>query len=506
MHFLSILSSTSLRIQPVSNHAAVTQSGSALKQEMGMQLSGTGSRQMIVPTSILKSMVFLAVFVSSFVMVGSQPSYAIPAFARKYGLPCSACHIGWPILNVFGQQFRDNGYQLGNEKDSPIYQNPAYFPITFRVTPQWHLESQTKVQIDDPTGNTPGTEQTVTTNGLDLSGLDIWTAGTLYKNISFSVLPSMGEGDTFHFENAWVRFDNLLHSPWVNVKVGKFELDMLPSEKRFLTLSGVGGGWFNYHFLPVGDSNGFGGIGDNQMGLELSGHNKSSYARYSIALLSSVDGNPGLTTTNAGTANPGTARTYDTFINLNEGFQVSGLGVQRVGVFGYFGQNPTYYLTSDGVPVVGRGNRSFSRVGAYGWWFIKDLDIETLYMHGQDNVYLGNGIAVNDPAGLPPGAAGPTWNGGFIEAHYTYTPQLIFTGRYELVHMSRQANPTLAAFPNLGNVDSFTIGYRWYPIMFSRAGLAFHNEYSQAKTGNTSVLTQSDQTIRSVMIGFDFDY
>ncbi len=465
-----------------------------------MQVSYGRNKKSVVSRSALGSVLTIALLLSSFVVSSSQPGYAIPAFARKYGLPCSACHIGWPILNVFGQQFRDNGYQLGNERDSPIYQNPAYWPITFRVTPQWHLESQTKVQIDDPTGATPGTEQTVTTHGFDLSGLDIWTAGTLYKNISFSVLPSMGEGDAFHFENAWVRFDNLLNSPWLNVKLGKFELDMLLSEKRFLTLSGVGGAWFNYHFLPVGDTNTFGGIGDNQIGVELSGHNKSSYARYSIALLSSVDGNPGFVSG----GQPNTARTYDTFINLNEGFQVSSLGVQRVGVYGYFGQTPTYFLTSGGTPVQAKGNRSFSRVGAYGWWFLKALDIETLYMHGQDNVYLGNGIAVNDPAGLPAGAAGPTWNGGFVEAHYTVNPQFIFTGRYELVHMSRQANPNLV--PNLGNVDSFTIGYRWYPIMFSRAGLAFHNEYAQAKTGNTSILTGSDQTVRSVMIGFDFDY
>lgn len=466
-----------------------------------MALSDVRKPNSISP-SILRSLLFTLVLAAAFVGVTSQPSYAIPAFARKYGLPCSACHIGWPILNVFGQQFRDNGFQLGNERDSPIYQNPSYWPITFRVTPQWHLESQTKVQIDDPTGNTSGTEQTVTTHGFDLSGLDIWTAGTLYKNISFSVLPAMEEGDGFHFENAWVRFDNLLNSPWLNVKLGKFELDTLLSEKRFLTLSGVGGSWANYHFLPVNDINGFGGIGDNQIGLELSGHNKNSYARYSIALLSSVDGNPGFVSG----GQPNTARTYDTFINLNEGFQISGLGVQRVGVYGYFGQSPTYFLTSGGTAVEAKGNRSFSRVGAYGWWFIKNLDIETLYMHGQDNVYLGNGIAVNDPNGLPTGAAGPSWNGGFVEAHYAYNPQLIFTGRYELVHMSRQANPTLAATPSLGNVDAWTIGYRWYPIMFSRAGLAFHNEYSQAKTGNTSILTGSDQTIRSVMIGFDFDY
>lgn len=474
-----------------------------------MQRSDVGSTKLGVRSSVLRSILTVAFVLTSFVISGSQPSFAIPAFARKYGLPCSACHIGWPILNVFGQVFRDNGYQLGNERDSPIYQNPAYWPITFRVTPNWHVESQSKVQIDDPTGATRGTEQTITTHGFDLSGLDIWTAGTLYKNISFSVLPSMAEGDAFHFENAWVRFDNLLNSPWLNFKFGKFELDTLLSEKRFLTLSNVGGAWYNYHFLPPmsiapysTDINGFGGIGDNQIGVELSGHSKNSYARYSIALLSSVDGSPGLTSGGQG----GTARTYDTFINLNEGFQAGGLGVQRVGLFGYFGMSPTYFLTSGGAPVQAKGNRSFSRVGAYGWWFLKQLDIETLYMHGQDNVFLGNGVAANDPGSLPAGAAGPTWNGGFVEAHYTINPQFIITGRYELVHMSRQANAALAATPNLGNVDSFTIGYRWYPIMFSRAGLAFHNEYAQAKTGNTSTLTGSDQTARSVLIGFDFDY
>jgi len=51
---------------------------------------------------------------------------------------------------------------------------------------------------------------------------------------------------------------------------------------------------------------------------------------YSIfALLSSVDGNPGLTS--AGQGN--TARTYDVFANLIR-FQVKSLGVQRVGVYG----------------------------------------------------------------------------------------------------------------------------------------------------------------------------
>src|ERR1700758_1779962 len=193
-----------------------------------------GSGRTKAGRSLPKSVVSLTLFLLSFISFTNQPGYAIPAFARKYGLPCSACHIGWPILNNFGLAFKDNGYQLGNDKDSPIYQNPAYFPITFRVTPQWHLENQTKVLIDQTV-----TEQSVTTHGSDLAGLDIWTAGTRYKNTSLQVLPSMGEGDSFLFESAWVRFHNLLNSPWLNVKVGKFELDNLLSEKRFLTLSNV---------------------------------------------------------------------------------------------------------------------------------------------------------------------------------------------------------------------------------------------------------------------------
>ena len=81
------------------------------------------------------------------------------------------------------------------------------------------------------------------------------------------------------------------------------------------------------------DSNGFGGIGDNQLGVELAGHNQNSYSRYSIALLSSVDGNPGLTT-QRGRAAGSTARTYDVFANVNQGFAVKGLGVQRIGAYG----------------------------------------------------------------------------------------------------------------------------------------------------------------------------
>src|ERR1700757_2812546 len=85
--------------------------------------------------------------------VASRPAFAVPAFARKYGLPCSACHEAWPKLNNFGVTFRDNGYQLGNDRDSPIYQNNAYWPVTFRMTPNWHLEKTNRVAVDATPGD-----------------------------------------------------------------------------------------------------------------------------------------------------------------------------------------------------------------------------------------------------------------------------------------------------------------------------------------------------------------
>src|SRR5271163_332545 len=61
-----------------------------------------------------------AALIVVFLMLSSQHANAIPAFARKYGLRCSACHESWPMLNFFGQKFKDNGYQLMNDRDSPI--------------------------------------------------------------------------------------------------------------------------------------------------------------------------------------------------------------------------------------------------------------------------------------------------------------------------------------------------------------------------------------------------
>src|SRR5260370_17103676 len=54
----------------------------------------------------------------------------IPAFARKYGMKCSACHLAVPVLNQFGQAFKDNGYRMKNGPDNLPPTQPAYCPLS----------------------------------------------------------------------------------------------------------------------------------------------------------------------------------------------------------------------------------------------------------------------------------------------------------------------------------------------------------------------------------------
>ena len=454
----------------------------------------------------------LVIFSVAVLTMNCSPANAIPAFARKYGMPCSSCHEAWPKLSPFGQMFKDNGYQIGNDRDAPIFQSPAYWPIAFRITPNWHLENSQNLPVVTTDGTT--TNRSVTTQGFDYTGMDILTGGTLARNFSFLLVPSSDETGAFHFESVNLRFDNLFNSTWFNIKVGKFELDNLLSEKRILTLSSNGGFYQNYHFQPwiaPGTPSYIYvfGLGDNQLGMEWMGHSKDDRTRLSVSLLSPTDGNPDFQSGAGGAA----GNTYDVYVAGSRAFEAGRLGLQRVGGFAYFGHAPTYakYTSQDeGNPPIGgtgTGNEPYYRIGFIGMWYLHKLDVTTMYFWGKDNVYLGTGTPVNSETGLPVGAHAPTWNGGLIETHYTFNPQMIFINRYELIRMSQQA---LSSNPgNTGNTDALTFGFRYYPFINTRAGFAFHNEYSivwQRNINLNSAGLPIGLTSSSLMFGFDFAF
>src|SRR5690349_13184746 len=144
-------------------------------------LKSTLLAQLCAKFRLREPRIFIAILLSILGMGNIPSAHALPAFARKYGLRCSACHESWPMLNYFGQKFKDNGYQLMNDRDAPIWQNNGYWPVTMRITPSWHRESTNKVAVDQAASG----QQQIESSGFDLSGLDFHAGGMLEKNISF---------------------------------------------------------------------------------------------------------------------------------------------------------------------------------------------------------------------------------------------------------------------------------------------------------------------------------
>jgi hypothetical protein len=60
-------------------------------------------------------------YVLTIVILGflwSTASYAVPSFARKHELNCSACHTAYPQLSATGRSFKENGYRFLNDEES----------------------------------------------------------------------------------------------------------------------------------------------------------------------------------------------------------------------------------------------------------------------------------------------------------------------------------------------------------------------------------------------------
>lgn len=240
------------------------------------------------------------------------------------------------------------------------------------------------------------------------------------------------------------------------------------------------------------------------------GHSYNDRTRLSAAVFSSTDGNVDL---------PYGQNSYTAFFAGSQAFSAGKLGVQRVGGYAMVGVAPTTYLLQGGLPLPGSGtgNKSFSRIGFEGLFYLgPKLDVQVFTQHGEDDAWFGAcyGDIITgtcDPGNnntggvtLPTGARNPTWNGAFVETHFVWNPQFTIFQRSEWVRMSQQFLPDTPS--NQGNIDNYVIGYRYNPFMTSRAGFAFHNEYSWIRQRGTSPATQTDLSSNSLLVGFDFDF
>lgn len=454
---------------------------------------------------------------------------AIPAFARKYGLACNVCHVpGFPKLNDFGNQFRDQGYQLGGDVDLPAHEGitMGYLPVSFRTTVGYQAAS---VRTDG---------SGLSTGGFGFTGLDILSFGTLYRDLSFGLVftPGLGsagfgtgesEGD---LEAAYVRLNRLerflgfKEEPGrylMNLKVGKFELDVPYSEKRSPTLNTP---FVMYHYLPgtpytatisgtstssYANPNSF-AIGENSPGIELAGITRTEatngFFRYSLAALSTNAFSGPLSGCSAGTSCGTGGRNTNFYGHMTQSF--GGYGIvsgHRVGVFGAYGDAPTTVnATCPDCQAVGGSNQPFYRIGAdASLTFDGQWNLFGAFVHGDDskNLFASQGIA---------DAQSASWNGGFVELDWYPTqlpvlgmPGWLFSYRYDIIRNSQQGNPMFAK--SFNDVDSHTGMVRYYIHQSARTDLVFHAEYNSYRTQGVGT-GGGDLLGKTMLVGFDFAY
>src|SRR5581483_12043899 len=56
---------------------------------------------------------------------------AIPAFAQTYRAPCTLCHVGFPKLNEFGEEFEHRGYRMPGQEGKFLWEQPI--PLAGRI-------------------------------------------------------------------------------------------------------------------------------------------------------------------------------------------------------------------------------------------------------------------------------------------------------------------------------------------------------------------------------------
>ena len=409
------------------------------------------------------------------------PAGAIPAFARKYGLRCTACHEAWPKLNDFGRAFRDNGYQMLLGKDDAVTATPGYWPVSIRLTPHYEFDEVTNQPTDQ------GVKK-LRTGGIAGIGMDLLTAGTLFQNVSFLVVPTGFAPDgAVSLESAWVRFDNVLGSSWMNLKIGKHEVDLPASAHRPWNLTSTG--YLIYGFHASGSVSSY-DMGTNQRGIEYMGHDRGSLNRLAIDVFN-VEGSPG------------SRNFWDTpgiYLHATHEwvFDSTAVNAVKLGVFGSYTTWPTTSFTSGGVPIPGTGGNlePATKYGLEGHlWFgqpATPFHVTLVFAHGEDNKAL-----------IPDATRDGTFNGGFLELGYSLNLKNIFFGRIDVCRNSRQG--VVGTLKRLNDQDAYTLGWRHTFNFTNRSEYALHVEYTSLRTRGAGA-NGLDTRSNTYFAGIDFAY
>jgi hypothetical protein len=418
----------------------------------------------------MKKIISVFIVLAGVVLMLADTGSAIPAFARKYGFNCNMCHTAFTKLNDFGQRFRQDGYQIPGQEGYEKNVFATSIPLAMRTS----------------MGLVVGGNDSTTTSSFNINGLDILAAGVLHKNISFLLIytPRLDEpaGDYTGaddganpsqlgaLESANLVFSNLVPD-LLNVRVGRFEPAYHPiSSKRTYYLISP------YEIYTYGtDRNSF-VYDDNQMGIEVTGNSRVGF-HYAAGV---VNGNG---------ANPDNNKAKDLYLTMH---QVIGRGEgqsagQRIGVFGYYGWQPTILdsLTGPMGENEGGGNKKFYRFGGDVSFNYRTLNLRALFMQGVDDKALNPLDSADDYE----------FNGGIVELDWAglYNNRLVASAMVNWVN------------PPCGDESKKVLAYsgvvRYNLGDWTAVNIALHAEYLHREVGKDNPFKDD---IVALMLDFAF--
>ncbi|MBN1825553.1 MAG: hypothetical protein JW958_04740 [Candidatus Eisenbacteria bacterium] len=156
---------------------------------------------------------------------------AIPAFARRHKLSCSTCHVPFPKLKPYGDEFAGNGFMIPEEEkerdyitagDDLLWLNKD-FPVAIRFDAYGVYEDALEDGDVEYDLQSPW-------------GIKLMSGGALYRNIGYYFYFYMSErGEVAGIEDAYVHFNDVFGVP-LDVLVGQFQTSD-PLMKRELRLT-----------------------------------------------------------------------------------------------------------------------------------------------------------------------------------------------------------------------------------------------------------------------------
>lgn len=176
-------------------------------------------------------------------IISVESAQAIPAFARRHKMSCVTCHVGFPMLNGFGEMFAGNGYQLpgADISDQLIDTGDENLllldrvPLAVRVDTFFQSRNDTKVSNDFEAP----------------FSLKILSSAPVVKDISYYFYFFVDErGGITGIEDAFIFFNDGYKDVDLDLRVGQFQASdiLFPREQR-LTFQD-----FTYYVTSVSNS------------------------------------------------------------------------------------------------------------------------------------------------------------------------------------------------------------------------------------------------------------